>query len=407
MKWIRVTESVLSKLVILYRNSFAGIHPHSYLLAMVQLINRSGTMVVPFMSMYMTQHHGVSISKAGIVMACFGAGSIVGSFIGGKLTDRFGFYWVMVGSLGLGGLSYLLLSMLNNYVLICMGTFLCSVLNEAFRPAGMTAIGAYSNPESLTRSSSLVRQSVNLGWALGAAIGGWFASINYHWLFYADGITCLAAAIMVLLILPNVNNKKPQLAPVSASQIQTSAYRDIWYLKFAGLTCLFAVCFFQLFTTLPVYFKQQLLLSEFAIGSILALNGLIILLFEMVTIYKLELKSPMRLIAWGTFIVGVSFVFLNILPLRPMALALICIIAFSIGEILAMPFMLSITLQRAGNERIGQYTALYTIAYSIAHIAGSTSGGFIADYLSFTALWWIIGAVCALAAFGFHRLQQS
>jgi predicted MFS family arabinose efflux permease len=394
------------KVYQLYKNSFAGLDRNSWLLALVQLVNRSGTMVVPFMSMYMTQHHGVSLSKAGVVMACFGVGSITGSFIGGKLTDRHGFYKTMILTLFLGGMSFILLSLLNNYYWICFGTFLCSLINEAFRPASMTAIGAYSSAENMTRSSSLVRQSVNLGWALGAALGGWLASYHYHLLFWVDGITNIAASFLVWYALPNLDSsiKKTSISSSSTS-VFISAYKDKWFITFVGLTSLFAICFFQLFTTLPVYLKQEMHLSEATIGTALAFNGLIILVFEMVAVYQLRYKKPVNLIPIGVLLTGLSFVVFNILPFSAILVSIISIFIISIGEIMSMPFMLTITLRRGDPSTRGQYAALYTMAYSIAHIIGSSGGSFIADHYGFENLWWLIGLLSLAIALGFLFLK--
>ena len=167
---------MLASVLHLYKNAFTGLNPSVWLLSLVQLINRSGTMVVPFMTMYMSQ--GVSITQAGFVLTCFGLGSILGALTGGKLTDKFGYYPVMLGTLTLGGFSFFVLGLLHDYTWICVMTFILAMINEAFRPAGMTAIGAFSNAETRTRSSSLVRLSVNLGWSIGASIGGLIASYN-------------------------------------------------------------------------------------------------------------------------------------------------------------------------------------------------------------------------------------
>ncbi len=56
-------------------------------------------MVVPFMTVYLTQHLGVSISKAGFVMSLFGIGAIIGALTGGKLTDKIGSYYIQVSTL--------------------------------------------------------------------------------------------------------------------------------------------------------------------------------------------------------------------------------------------------------------------------------------------------------------------
>src|ERR1700710_742830 len=100
---------MFSSFIQLYKQAYTGLSRNSWYLCIVMLINRSGTMVVPFMSIYCIQQLHFSIIQAGTIIALFGVGSITGAFIGGKLTDRIGFYDLQVGALLIGGLLFLLL----------------------------------------------------------------------------------------------------------------------------------------------------------------------------------------------------------------------------------------------------------------------------------------------------------
>ena len=397
---------MLASVLHLYKNAFTGLNPSVWLLSLVQLINRSGTMVVPFMTMYMTLSQGVTITQAGFVLTCFGLGSILGALTGGKLTDKFGYYPVMLGTLTFGGFSFFVLGLLHDYTWICVMTFVLAMINEAFRPAGMTAIGAFSNAETRTRSSSLVRLSVNLGWAIGASIGGLIASYNYQYLFWVDGWTNLFAAFIVLFFLKNRPIVKE--LPKSQTTLFVSAYKDKAYMIFIFLSLLFAICFFQVFTTLPLYLKRELLLSERQIGLTMALNGLLIALFEMVIITKISKKTnELNYIILGTLIVGFSYILFNVFSINPFLIAVIASIIITIGEILSMPFMMSFWLNRSNESNRGQYAALYTVSYSAAHILGPSFGGLIADHYGFHILWWVIFIMSIFTALGYYYLKQN
>src|SRR4030095_10477717 len=185
------------------------------LLSIVMLINRCGTMVVPFMTLYLTSPvMGYSIGQAGIVFGLFGVGAFCGAYFGGKLTDKIGYYPVQLITLTGGGILFILLGQMKTYPLICLFTFLVSFVNEAFRPANSTAISFYSNQGNRTRSYSLNRLAINIGWAVGGGIGGILAHINYELLFWVDGCTNLAAALIMWLFLKPVNHE-------SSGQAQT------------------------------------------------------------------------------------------------------------------------------------------------------------------------------------------
>jgi len=124
-----------------YRNAYSGLSKQTWLLSLIMLINRSGTMVVPFMTLYLTSPEmGYSIGEAGVVFGLFGAGAFCGAWLGGRLTDKIGFYPVQLFALIAGGILFMLLGQMKTYPLICTFTFLLSFVNESFRPANSTAI---------------------------------------------------------------------------------------------------------------------------------------------------------------------------------------------------------------------------------------------------------------------------
>ena len=124
-----------------YRNAFTGLSKETWLLSLIMLINRSGTMVIPFMTLYLTSPEmGYSVGEAGIVFGLFGAGAFSGAWLGGRLTDKIGFYPVQLIALSGGGILFMVLGQMNTYPLICLFTYLLSFVNEAFRPANSTAI---------------------------------------------------------------------------------------------------------------------------------------------------------------------------------------------------------------------------------------------------------------------------
>lgn len=388
-----------------YRNAYSGLSKETWLLSFVMLINRSGTMVVPFMTLYLTSPQmGYTVGQAGIVFGLFGAGAFSGAWLGGRLTDKIGFYPVQIFTLVVGGLLFFVLGQMKTYPLICTFTFLLSFVNESFRPANSTAIAFYSKEKNRTRSYALNRLAINLGWAVGSGLGGFIAHKSYELLFWVDGFTNIAAAVVMWLFLNPVKYKPPAKTIIDDTLIR-SAYKDKTYLSFALITMLFASCFFQLFTNLPVYFKKELQFSEPFIGVIMASNGIIIALVEMVLIYKLEGKRKnMLYITIGVFLVGVSFLLLNIPGGALIACSMILLVTF--GEILSMPFMNSYWIARTQPSNRGQYAALYTMAWSAAQTLGPMGGAQLVQHYSFNLLWWVVGVVCIFASLSFWKLHK-
>jgi len=367
------------------------------------LINRSGTMVVPFMSIYCIQQLHFSIVQAGTIMALFGVGAISGSFVGGRLTDKLGFYDLQVGALLSGGLLFIILGYLHTFLGLSIGILILSFCNESFRPANQTAIAHYSNEDNRTRSYSLNRLAVNLGWGVGGALGGFFASINYHLLFWVDGCTNILAALLLLRLMPRANVKKT-IQKINDTIVKVSPYKDKPYLFFIFLSMLFGMCFYQFFIMQPVFFKIQWHFTELFIGSLMALNGGIIAATEMVLVHKLEGKKPgLIYITIGVLVAGFGYVLLNLLP-RDHLSAIFIVILITIGEMTGMPFMNSYWISRTNVYNRGAYAALYAMSWSFAQIVAPYFGSRLIDYGGFNLLWWVLGGISLIASMGYWWL---
>lgn len=396
---------MLTNVISVYRNAYSGLSRSTWLLTLVMLINRSGTMVVPFMTLYLTSTAmGYTVGQAGFVFGLFGLGAFTGAYFGGRLTDKVGFYPVQIMTLLGGGLLFFVLGQMKSYPLICLFTYALSFVNEAFRPANSTAIAFYSVEENRTRSYSLNRLAINLGWAVGSGLGGVLVNINYEIIFWVDGATNILAAFLIWSFLKPVKYKEEHTA--ASKGITLSAYKDKTYILFIVLTMFFASCFFQLFTNLPVFFKSELGFSEPLIGLLLASNGIIIALIEMALIYQLEgRRKNLQYISFGVFLVGLSFLMLT-LPGIGYGLAFMMIVTVTFGEILAMPFMNSFWISRTRAENRGQYAALYTMAWSAAQTLGPMAGAQLAQNFGFFWLWFTAGFISLSVAFLFRLLNK-
>ncbi len=384
---------MLSYTIQLYKKAYSGLSLNSWYLCVVMFINRSGTMVIPFMTIYCTQKLHFTVEQAGIIMGIFGVGSILGAFLGGKTTDKYGFYYVQIFALLMGGLLFIVLGFQTTFISICIVSFVLSACNDSFRPANYAAIVHYSTDENKTRSNSLNRLAVNLGWAFGGFLGGTLAHINYHLLFWVDGSTNILAALILLKLIP-ISQITETVKNTVDNIKDTSAYRDGVFMIFVVMVIFFAACFFQMFSMQPLFYKTQWHFSEQFIGLLMGLNGMLIVLFEMIIVHGLEAKKrPLRIICMGILLTGAGFVLQNILPGAKSA-ALIIVLFVTLGEILAMPFMNSFWINRTTPRNRGEYAAVYTMAWSVAQIVSPVAGGQLVAHSGFSPLWWLTGLVC-------------
>ncbi|WP_339632840.1 MFS transporter [Bizionia echini] len=378
----------MKKLYNSYINTFRGLSPEIWWLALITLINRAGTMVIPFLSLYLTTDLKLSFAQVGWVMSAFGLGSVCGSWLGGKLTDKIGYYKVMVRSLLSTGILFIALQFLHTFASICIGIFLVMLVADMFRPAMFVALSAYSKTENKTRSVTLIRLAINLGFSAGPALGGIIiTTLSYAGLFWVDGITCILATILMVNVL---NPKKAKTQDSIINNNPESAYKDKAFWIFLAAMTMFGIVFLQYFSTMPLYYKKIHNLTELEIGIILGLNGAFIFLLEMPLIKWLENTrySKPALMVFGAILVGISFIILNVTPW--IGILLFGMLFMTIGEMITFPFSNAFAMERAKKGNQGEYMALYSIAFSIAHIFGHNAGMQMADTLGFENTWYIM-----------------
>lgn len=377
-----------------YIGSFSGLRREIWLLSLITLINRAGTMVIPFLSLYLTKSRGFSLEEVGWILSFFGLGSVAGSWLGGKLTDTIGHYRTMAGSLILSSFLFVLLQYPESFWGICGWIFLVMLVADTFRPAVFVAISAYSKPENRTRSVTLIRLAINLGFSAGPAIGGLIiATAGYSGLFWVDGITCFIAGVLLLKLL---HPKKAKQNPPIVNLKPQALAKDRIYLLFIASMILFGFVFVQYFSTMPLFYAEVFKLNEFEIGVLLGMNGLLIFLFEMPIIKFLENagRSSIFYVIAGAGLCGLSFIIVNLSGWA--GVLVMGMILLTLGEMVAFPFSNSFALSRADKGRQGAYMALYSISFSISHIFGHNTGMQLINRLDYAPTWIIMAALAGI-----------
>lgn len=375
-----------------YINNFRGFTREIWILTFITFINRAGTMVLPFLSKYLKEDLHFSYSQVGWIMVFFGSGSIIGSWLGGKLSDKIGFYKIMIFSLFTTGVLLFCIQFITSFVGLCIGMFVLMIIADMFRPAMFVSIGAYAKPENRTRALTLVRLAINLGFATGPALGGLIImGIGYRGLFWIDGSTCILA-ILIFWIKVKEKKKSPFIDKKNPDDVLThSVFKDKPFMIFL-FTCLVSgVLFFQVFTTIPLYHKEQFNLTEFETGLLLTMNGLIIFFLEMPIVGYVERHniSKVKMVATGTFLMAIS---LFLMLINTWAGILIIMMLFmTFGEMFAFPFSNSVALSRAPKGHEGRYMAIYTMSFSSAHIISAKMGMEIIGYFGYQMNWLVMG----------------
>lgn len=399
----------MNKIFTNYIDTFKGLSTEVWWLSLITLINRAGTMVIPFLSLYLNKSLGFSFENIGWILSFWGLGSVVGTWLGGKLTDKIGYYKVMFASLLLTGIFFVLLQYVTSFIGFCAGIFTVMLVADIFRPAMFVALSAYSKPENKTRSVTLIRLAINLGFSAGPAVGGLIITgIGYQGLFWVDGVTCVLAAFLLLQVL---HPKKAKVLDEVKVENPVSVYSDKVFWVFFIAMFIFGFVFMQYFSTMPLYYKDISLLTELEIGLLMGFNGFFIFVFEMPLINWLvnSKKSKLKLIALGLFLVALSFLVLNVTSW--LGILIVGMLLMTIGEMIAFPFSNAFAIDRSKKGNQGEYMAMYAMSFSLASIFSHNTGMQMIDKFgyeftwSFMAIFAVIGVLILL--FLIRMLKKS
>lgn len=391
-------------LIKIYGDSFSGLSGSVWALSLVALINRSGSMVLFFMTLYLTTQKEYTITEAGQIISIYGLGSLLGSYLGGWLSDKIGSFKVQFLSLILCGIGYIFLGYIDSHHGIAIMMFIVAAVGDALRPANNSAIAAAALPENRARSYALNRLAINLGMTIGPAVGGILADINYIYLFWADGITCILAGIVLLLFGKKLRTLDVKSIKENVNKI-VSPWRDKIFLALLFLLLVIGIVFCQVFNIWPLYLKEHYSLNEDNIGLLLGLNALVIVLAEMPLVHRVEKMKSLKVMGIGALLVLGGF---SILPFSQTFLfAAATVLIWTTGEMLVFPLVTGFIANRASDSNRGKYMGITTLTFSLSFVIGPALGTLAYEKLGPDQLWMIVGLLALLVYYGFLLLQNK
>ncbi|HBE67907.1 MAG TPA: hypothetical protein DDW52_07135 [Planctomycetaceae bacterium] len=378
----------------LYRAAFSGLPSGVWAFSLVLLVHRSGTMVLPFLSLHLTDHLGISAPTAAGLISVYGIGSVLGAILGGRLVSRYGALRVMCCSMVGAGSLFLSLLFVQTAVTAAATMFVLAIVGDAVRPAGMTAVANLCNGQNLGRSFALTRLAVNLGMSIGPALAGLLYTDYFHLIFIINAVSCVLAAILVARLFGFrwMENEQPSLPATDSvpGDVDNSIWRDSSVLiVLAAFSCSMVV-FVQTIGTYPIYLRENYGLAVETIGFLFTINTGLIVATEMILMHALESFSKLPLIAVGCALIATGF---GIMPFGT-STAFICItvVIWTIGEMLAMPLLTTWISERASPEQRGNYMGLVTASFSLAWVVAPVLGGSMYR-ISPNAIWYFALAI--------------
>jgi predicted MFS family arabinose efflux permease len=372
-----------------------------WILAAANLINRAGTMALPFLSLYLIKARGFTVGQAGSMLALYGATALVIGPVSGALCDRWGANRVMTASLTVSGLSLLAFPLSRGFAGVAGMTILWAMSGEAFRPAGMTVVSESAPPGMRKQANALNRLAINLGMSVGPAVGGFLAAVSFSALWIIDGATTLAAAAVLALFLTDGPSRGDQ--GTGLPSLRALSDPRLRYALLAAIPV--AVVFFQNDGALPVFLVRNLHLSAAFYGLMFTLNTLLIVFLEIPLNHATAGWSNRRTLTVGAALFAAGYG-AHAFASRGMHVALATIV-WTFGEMIFIPGLTSYIAEISPERRRGEYMGLYSTSFSVAFIIGPWAGLVALDRVGPAALWTGALVIGALSTFLFARLPAD
>ncbi|MFN3190580.1 MAG: MDR family MFS transporter [Aureliella sp.] len=389
-------------------------------------VNRAGSFVVIFLSIYASEQLGFGVPFATACIGVLGFGSMLGSMAGGMLADRVGRRSVMLVALFGGATSLGLLSQVGNKWLFMLNVGLFAFVADLYRPAASAMIADLVDVSKRAHAFALMYISINLGFAIAPPVGGLLAGYSFQYLFWLDALTMTAFGAIICCLIPETLPKRTRdglevedlhgdgpdgkLLANNANDGRHVSWRaafsrmksDRAFLLFCLSTLLIGIVFVQGFSTLPLHLRKMGC-SNIEFGLLMSINGVLIFLMQLPMTHWLSRFNAMTMVLVGGILISIGFGLTAISG--SIAFAGLCIAVWTIGEIFQAPFKQSIVSDMAPDEMRGNYMGLFTMCYATALTIGAPLGGEVLHSLGPTVLWSgvFVVALAAVAVYaGIH-----
>jgi MFS family permease len=360
------------------------------------LVNRLGSFVIIFLAIYLTRVRGLSASYAGLVLGLYGAGGAAGTLIGGVLADRWGRRRTLALSYVSGAGCTLTLGLVRDRYALALGAAALGLCAEMARPAFSALLLDLVPERDRLRAFTLNYWAINLGFACSAVLAGLAASVNYLLLFTVDAGTTLITATIVLGRVREPRRIRRAAHDAAPGGLGT-VFRDRVFLAFVGLNLLLALVFMQHISMLPIAMGRDGL-SPATYGSVIALNGVLIVLGQLFVPRLMGSRDRSRVLAVAAVVVGLGFgltAFSHTAPLYA-----VTVLIWTVGEMLNSPSNATTLAELSPVALRGRYQGVWSLSWSAAAFAAPVLGGVVQQHLGRTALWLGCGGIGAAVALG-------
>lgn len=386
---------------------YRGLPKNVYILFLVQIINRFGDFVVPFLSLFLVTKLGYSSKTAGMVVTCMVLLQVPGSMIGGIAADRWSRKGTYVIAQTTAALCIMLCALIDEKIWIVVLILMSGFFASAVKPTLSTMNFDLLTPEKRKVGSSLLYLGVNLGVSIGPLLAG-FLFNNYLKIFFiGDAVTSFIA---VCLVLFNIEESAESSLSVHKKDITENSFISdmgksphilIFFILYMVYSFIYVQNSFSLPLMLESMFKEN---GAVYFGYIMSINAVTVVSMTAVITYITRKKASLLNITVGGIFYAIGFGMIGVSKF--FLLYSISTVFWTMGEILVATNCGVYVVNNSNEAMRARYTALQTImSYAGKALGVFTMGGFIGRF-GIKSVWPFIMFIAFLGSASMYLLSM-
>jgi MFS family permease len=366
----------------------------AWVLAALLFINRLSSMVKLFMALYLRQELGLAIETVGWLLSAYGAGLLIGSMLGGWLSDHVSTARLTAALFFASVWTLVLLGLTTQVPLLAGLLLLSGTLDGSIRTLHQRLIMEYCEVAQRPRAQALSRVARNLGMAAAGLAGGVLAQADFRWVFFVSA----AMTLLALLWFVRTTWHRPVLIPDETPDAGAGTgvpYRDRPFLWLLAAVILLGMAFDSIYSMLGNYLRDYYRLSTEAIGWQFGLNAMLIVVLQIPLSHWGERWGARRQLVAGCVLLAVG---LGMLPLGSgVFYACLSTVVWTLGEALFMPPLNVLVMQHAQAGKSGQYFGLFFMCWSASALLSPVLGGQLYGHFGGHMVWFVSAALALLS----------
>ncbi len=366
-----------------------------------------GTLLFPFFALYITQKFGVGMTQAGFLLGISSFCGLIGSMVGGALTDKFGRKQLILFGLVFSALSTLGFGLVNNFLALFPFVIVVGLLSSVAGPAQQAMIADILPENQRQEGFGILRVVGNFAWIIGPTIGGFLASRNFFYLFVIDSVMSCIVALIIYRAIPETK-PEPHAHEQSETFMQTVAgyrfaLRDFAFMSFIVANIIMLLVYQQMYGSLSVYLRDNHGINPQGYGLLMTTSAVTVVLFQFWLTRSIKHRPPFLMMAFGTVFYVIGFILFGVFS--TLVLFALNIVIITIGEMIVVPTSQALVANFAPETMRGRYMAIAGLSWAIPSVFGPGAAGYILDHYNPNLLWYIGGALCGLSVFAYYILH--